>query len=105
MHVVFYKYMDKDALIIAIDVDDLTMAGSLKQVILHFKDRLNETLHIKELRELHWLLGIEVKRDHVRHTVTLLQHSYINKIVEWFSLQDSKPISTLLYPHHQLTIA
>jgi len=72
-NVVFYKYMDEDALIVAMDVDNLTMARSLKQAILHFKDGLRETLHIKDLGELHWLLGIEVKRDHVRCTITLLQ--------------------------------
>ena len=81
-HVVFYRYMDEEALIVAMDVDDLTMAGSLKHAILCFKDRLHQTLHIKDLGELHWLLGIEVKRDHVRHTVALLQRSYIDKILE-----------------------
>jgi len=48
------------------DVDDLTMAGSLKQAILHFKDGLWETLCIRDLGELHWIMGIEVKRDCVR---------------------------------------
>jgi len=104
-HAVFYNYTDEDVLIVAVDVDDLTMAGSSKQVILQFKDRLCETLHIKDLGELHWLLGIEVKRDRVRHTITLSQHSYIDKIVERFSLQDAKPVSTPLDPHHQLMIA
>jgi len=35
-HVVFYKYTDEDALIMAVDVNDLTMARSSKQIILHF---------------------------------------------------------------------
>ena len=89
--VVFYKYTDKDSLIVAMDIDDLTMARSSKQAILHFKDGLQETLCIKDLGELHWLLGIEVKRDRVRCTVTLSQRSYIDKILERFSLQDALP--------------
>jgi len=52
-----------------------------------------------------WLLGIGVKRDHVRCTVTLSQQSYIDKILEWFSLQDAKSVSTPLDPHHQLMIS
>jgi len=48
-HAVFYKYTDEDALIVAMDIDDLIMARSLKQAILHFKDGLQETLHIKDL--------------------------------------------------------
>jgi len=59
-HVVFYRYMDEEALIVAVDVNDLTMAGSSK----------------------HALLGIEVKRDHARHTIALLQRLYIDKILE-----------------------
>ena len=39
-HAVFYKYMDEDVLIVAMDVDDLTMARSSKQAILQFKDGL-----------------------------------------------------------------
>ena len=35
-HAVFYKYTDEDTLIVAMDVDDLTMARSSKQAILHF---------------------------------------------------------------------
>ena len=39
-HAVFYKYTDEDSLIMAVDIDDLTMARSSKQTILHFKDGL-----------------------------------------------------------------
>src|SRR5882724_10731465 len=103
-HAVFYKYTDEDTLIMAVDFENLTMARSSKQMILCFKDSLCKTLHIKDLGELHWLLGIEVKRDCARCTKSLSQCLYINKIVEWFSLQDAKPISTPLNPHHQLLI-
>ena len=103
-HAVFYRYTNEGALIVAVDVDDLTMAGSSKQVILGFKDHLHENFQIKDLGDLRWLLGIEVKRDHARHTVSLSQRSYIDKIVERFALQDAKPVSTPLDPHHQLTI-
>src|SRR5882724_838993 len=100
-HAIFYKYRDEYTLIMAVDVDNLTMARSSKQMILCFKDSLCKTLHIKDMGELHWLLGIEVKRDCARCTKSLSQCLYINKIVEWFSLQDAKPISTPLNHHHQ----
>ena len=65
-HTVFYKYMGEDMLIIAVDIDNLTMAGNMKGTILSFKDQLHEVFKIKYLRDLCWLLGIEVKRDHAR---------------------------------------
>src|SRR5882724_11872111 len=49
------------ALVVAVDVDDLTMAGSSNQAILHFKGRLQDPLCIKDLGELHWLLGLRLR--------------------------------------------
>jgi len=60
-HAVFYRYKDKDALIVAVDIDDLTMVGNMHQVISMFKEQLSCKFKIKDLGELCWLLGIKVK--------------------------------------------
>ena len=60
---VFYRYMGEDTIIVAMDVDNLTMARNSKKTILGFKNQLHEIFKIKDLGDLHWLLGIEVKRD------------------------------------------
>ena len=65
-HAIFYRYVDEDALIITVDVDDLTMAGNSKKMSLSFKDQLHMIFKIKDLGDLCWLLGIEVKRDHTK---------------------------------------
>jgi len=78
---VFYKYTGKDMLIITVDIDDLTMARNTKGTILRFKDQLHKVFKIKDLGDLCWLLGIEVKRDRTRQTIMFLQHSYIDKII------------------------
>jgi hypothetical protein len=104
-HAVFYKYTGKDALIVAVDVDDMTLAGNSKSVISIFKDQLRRELKIKDLGELKWLLGIEVKRDRTRRTISFSQSSYIDKIIARFGLQDAKPLSTPLDPHHHLSIS
>src|SRR5882724_1561326 len=96
--------MGEDMLIVAVDIDDLTMARNTKCTILSFKDQLHEVFKIKYLRDLHWLLGIEVKRDCVKQTIMFSQCSYIDKIVERFSLQNTKPLTIPLDPHHQLTL-
>jgi hypothetical protein len=62
-HAVFHRYAGQDALIVTVDVDDLTMAGNSKATIRKFKDELRTVLKIKDMGDLHWLLGIEVKRD------------------------------------------
>lgn len=62
-HTVFYKYDGNDILLIAADVDDMTIAGNSKGVIHRFKEGLSHKVKIKDLGDLHWMLGIEVERD------------------------------------------
>src|SRR5882672_2175112 len=70
-----------------------------------FKQQLGHRFKIKDLGELHWLLGIEVKQDCVACTISFSQHAYIDKILEKFGLHDAKPLSSLLDPHHTLTLS
>src|SRR5882724_9315602 len=95
-HAVFYHYVDEDALIVAVDVDDLTMAGNTQCAIATFKLQLSCRFKIKDLGDLCWLLGIEVKRDCAAHMVSFSQHAYVHKILTKFSLDDSKPLSSPL---------
>src|SRR5882724_10603244 len=55
--------------------------------------------------EIHWLLGVEIKRDRLTQTVTLSQKAYIDAICEWFSLQDVCPATTPMEAGVQLTDA
>ena len=104
-HAVFYRYIGHDALIVAVDIDNLTMAGNSRGAISRFKDELCTVLKIKDLVDLHWLLGIEVKRDRKLCTISLLQHAYIQKILERFNFQDANPLGTPLDPHHKLFLS
>jgi Reverse transcriptase (RNA-dependent DNA polymerase) len=103
-HAVFHRYAGQDALIIAVDVDDLTTAGNSKESIQRFKNELQTTFKINDLGDLHWLLGIEVKRDRESCTISFSHHAYIERILEWFNLQDANPLSMPLDPHHKLSL-
>ena len=104
-HAVFHRYADQDALIVAVDVDDLTMAGNSRAAIRRFKNELRTVLKIKDMGDLNWLLGIEVKWDRELRTLSLSQHAYIERILERFSLQDANPLTTPLDPHHKLSLS
>ena len=56
-----------------------------------------------DLGELHWLLGIEIKRNHKNRTIHLSQHSYIEAILRRFNFQDLKPVSTPMETHIKLS--
>jgi Reverse transcriptase (RNA-dependent DNA polymerase) len=81
-HAVFYQYTGQDTLIVAVDVDDLTMAGNTKASIQRFKNELRTMFKIKDLGDLHWLLGIEVKHDRELRTISFSQCAYIERILE-----------------------
>jgi Reverse transcriptase (RNA-dependent DNA polymerase) len=104
-HAVFHRYTGQDALIVTVDVDDLTIAGNSKESIQRFKNELKTTFKIKDLGDLHWLLGIEVKRDRESRTISFSQCAYIERILERFNLQDANPLSTPLDPYHKLSLA
>ena len=99
-HAVFHKHDDNDTLIVAVNIDDLTMAGNTKNTIHKFKDKLCTVLKIKDLGDLHW---IEVKCNCKLCTISFSQHVYIQKIIEKFGLQDAHPLSMPVDPHHKLS--
>jgi hypothetical protein len=68
------------------------IAAPSKQLISHFKAKISEQVEITDLGELHWLLGIEVRRNIpfiFPSDPTILRH---------FNLDDLKPTSTPMQP-------
>ena len=55
--------MDSALVIIVVHVDDCTIALSKHELIDELKTFIKEFVEITDMGELHWLLGIEVKRD------------------------------------------
>jgi hypothetical protein len=71
---VFFKREENGGLtIIAVHVDDCTIAVTSMRLVENLKLGVQKYVEISDLGELHWLLGIEVKCDHSEHTVSLYQ--------------------------------
>ena len=105
-HAMFYRCSTDSALvIIVVHVDDFTIASSKQELIDELKMCIKEFVEITDMGELHWLLGIEVKRDQEAHTILLSQHSYIDSIVRHFGFEDLKPITTPMDPNAKLSTA
>ena len=43
--------------------------------------------------EIHWMLGLEIKRNRELHTLSISQRSYIDSIVTHYGFEDAKPLS------------
>jgi hypothetical protein len=61
--------------------------------VKQFKTGISKHVEITNLGELHWLLGIEIKRDRERRTVHLSQWSYVESIIRRYNFEDLKPVS------------
>ena len=97
--------MDSALVIIVVHVNDCTIALSKRELIDELKMCIKEFVEITDMGELHWLLGIEVKRDWEARTILLSQCSYIDSIIHRFGFEDLKPITTPMDPNAKLSTA
>jgi hypothetical protein len=104
---VFYKRSDdgKELTIIMVHVDDCTIVSTALPLIEQFKADISKRVEITDLGELHWLLGIEVRRVREQRRLMLSQRSYIESIICRYGLQDLKPVSIPMDPNTRLTSA
>ena len=92
-------------IIVLVHVDDFTIAGTSIFLILRFKIEIAKFVKITNLGDLHWILGIEVKRIHENHTIHLSQKSYINSMLQQYGFEDLKPVSLPMETSIRLTSA
>jgi hypothetical protein len=103
---VFYKHTKTPhtLIVIAVHVDDCTIAASSTTAVEALKAGLRKHLEVTDLGELHWMLGIEVKRDRAGGLIHLLQKSYIDSILRCFGFDNVKPVSTPFDAQVRLTL-
>jgi len=53
---------------------------------------------LTDLGEIHWLLGIKIMHDREACTISLTQTTYIETILDRFSLSDAKPYTMPIVP-------
>src|SRR5882762_9673082 len=100
---VFFKRKGDDLTIVVVHVDDCTIAATTIALVIEFKTALRKHIEVTDLGELHWLLGIEIKRDRTHRTIHLSQRSYIAAILRRFNLEDTRPIPMPLDPQIHYT--
>ena len=93
-HTLFFKW-DKNTLttILLAHVNDFTIMTVTPALIQAMKDGLQKHLNIHNMGEIHWMLGLEIKRNQDLWTISLSQHSNIDSIITCHSFEDAKPLS------------
>jgi transposase InsO family protein len=93
-HCVYTKQDGQCITIIALYVDDLLIACSSLSELLEVKKRLTAQFDMEDLGEASFLLGIDIRRDRARRTISISQSAYIAALLERHGMSDCKSVST-----------
>jgi Reverse transcriptase (RNA-dependent DNA polymerase) len=76
----FFRRNRHSLVIVVVHVDDCTIGATSLPLIFGFKSEIRKHVEITDLGELHYLLGIEIIRDHEARTIAMSQHAYIDLV-------------------------
>jgi len=79
---------------IAVYVDDLLIIGADMSRIDKVKAELKSTFKMTDLGPASHYLGMEIRRDRGRRTLTLLQTTYLETVLEKFGMRDCASVAT-----------
>lgn len=103
-HCVFVKkFSDEDFIILLLYVDDMLIVGHDVKKIDKLKKELGKTFSMKDLGSAKQILGIKITRDRKAKKLWLSQERYIEKVLERFHMDKSKPVGSPLANHFKLS--
>ena len=101
-HTIFTCLHDGNLSIIALYVDDITMACKSLKVINEDKEILKKTYQMTDLGEITWILGMHITCDCNAGWIALSQERYVNDVLEHFGKANIRLISTPTVPNEHL---
>jgi hypothetical protein len=103
-HAVFYRHIPNGSIaIIFVHVDDMSLVASSQDVMDSLKSKLTSRLEIVDSGAIHWLLGIEIRRNITTRTIHLSQRAYLEAIIARYGFADTKPRAVPMDPHLHLS--
>ena len=96
---VFYSHNGKGFVIIAVAIDNLTITAINDDIICKIKADLIKIFKMKDLSKLHWLLNLKIEWNRTSKSISFSQEAYIDKMMSWFHLEDSKTHTTPIDPN------
>jgi hypothetical protein len=102
-HVVFTCRESPDLNIIALYVDDITMAAHDLETIACDKAALGEWYQMTDLGEMSFILGMSVTRDRSAGWIALSQERHSLEVLERFGKSNIHPISSPALPNEHLS--
>jgi histone deacetylase 1/2 len=98
----FYFRKGKLVMFVLVYVDDIIVTSSSQEATNALLKNLERDFALKDLGDLHYFLGIEVKSS--KGELLLSQGRYANEILERVNMLDCKPVTTPLSPSEKLSL-
>ncbi|KAL2235828.1 UNVERIFIED_CONTAM: Retrovirus-related Pol polyprotein from transposon TNT 1-94 [Sesamum indicum] len=99
----YFKHENNVPLFLVLYVDDMLIASPSLDMIKNLQHHLCKNFEMKDLGNAKKILGMNIERSRTKSTIFLNQTSYIQSILEKFSMENSKPSSVPLAAHFQLS--
>ena len=88
----FMRHTARGDVFVLVYVDDIVITGTDDSLIAHLKQHLQQSFHMKDLGNLAYFLGLEIKVD--THGLFVSQHKYAMDLVAAAGLQEVPPLDT-----------
>jgi hypothetical protein len=95
-HCVYFLSVDKVLFYVAVYVDDILLLSNSLVHLNSLKNEISQLFNMKDLGEVHFILGIHIERDRRARTLTLSQSEYVKNVVTRYGMSSSHPVSTPL---------
>ena len=84
-------------------VDDLLLAANSRAFMNTIKKRLAEKFKMRDLGAASYILGMEIKRNRSRRTISLSQKRYIETVLGRYGMADCKPVWTPMVANQRVS--
>ena len=102
-HAVFISRNESGRVVVAASTDDLLIISDSLDRVNETKRGLETHFEMTDLGEVCWLLGVEIRRDRAKRTLSLSQGAFVKTIVGRFNLEDANPVTTPMDPSVRLS--
>ncbi len=93
-----YTSVSNDLIILVVYVDDILIAANCQGKIYQVKADIGRKFQVKDLSELHYFLGVNVKRSSDTGNIWIGQKAYTEAVLRKFGMENSKYTSTPVTP-------
>ena len=102
-HCVYYKsFNNGEHVLLLLYVDDMIVVGSIIVEINNLKQQLAMKFSMKDLSVAKEILGMKIIKNRKKRELKLSHETYIENMLNSFSMKDAKEVSTHLSNHFKL---